>query len=99
MKVIVKDTGEIIEAEYERQSGFAGYRNKKTEYWYYDSQIKAYNDIDWEERRYELAKAAMQGYCANSLEYVVSSANHENIAEWSVSTADAVIKQLKGGKE
>lgn len=98
MKVIVKDTGEIIEAEYERQSGFAGYRNKKTEYWYYDSQIKAYNDIDWEERRYELAKAAMQGYCANSLEYVVSSANHENIAEWSISTADAMIEKLKGGK-
>lgn len=55
--------------------------------------------IDWEQRRYELAKAAMQGYCANSLEYVVSSANHENIAEWSVSTADAMIKKLKGGKE
>lgn len=51
--------------------------------------------IDWEQRRYELAKAAMQGYCANSLEYVVSSANHENIAEWSVSTADAMIKLLK----
>ena len=23
--------------------------------------------IDWEQRRYELAKAAMQGYCANCL--------------------------------
>lgn len=99
MKVIVIETGEIIEAEYERQSGFAGYRDKKTEYWYYDSQIKAYNDIDWEQRRYELAKAAMQGYCANSLDYVVSSANHESIAEWSISTADAMIKKLKGGKE
>lgn len=55
--------------------------------------------IDWEQRRYELAKAAMQGYCANSLEYVVSSANHENISEWSVSTADAMIKRLKGGEE
>ena len=58
-----------------------------------------FSAIDWEQRRYELAKAAMQGYCANSLEYVVSSANHENISEWSVSTADAMIKRLKGGEE
>lgn len=55
--------------------------------------------IDWEQRRYELAKAAMQGYCANSLEYVVSAANHESVAEWSISIADIMIKKLKGGKE
>lgn len=98
MKVIVKETGEIIEAEYERQSGFAGYRNKKTEYWYYDSQIKAYNDIDWEERRYELAKAAMQGFCSNPHEQIMS-ADSNVVAEWSIGFADAMIKKLKGGKE
>ncbi len=97
MKVIVKDTGEIIEAEYERQSGFAGYRNKKTEYWYYDSQIKAYNDIDWEERRYELAKAAMQGFCSNPHEQIMS-ADSNVVAEWSIGFADAMIEKLKGGK-
>lgn len=97
MKVIVKETGEIIEAEYERQSGFAGYRNKKTEYWYYDSQIKAYNDIDWEERRYELAKAAMQGFCSNPHEQIMS-ADSNVVAEWSIGFADAMIEKLKGGK-
>lgn len=98
MKVIVKDTGEIIEAEYERQSGFAGYRNKKTEYWYYDSQIKAYNDIDWEERRYELAKAAMQGFCSNPHEQIMS-ADSNVVAEWSIGFADAMIEKLKGGQK
>ena len=98
MKVIVKETGEIIEAEYERQSGFAGYRNKKTEYWYYDSQIKAYNDIDWEQRRYELAKAAMQGFCSNPHEQIIS-ADSNVVAEWSIGFADAMIEKLKGGKE
>lgn len=97
MKVIVKETGEIIEAEYERQSGFAGYRNKKTEYWYYDSQIKAYNDIDWEQRRYELAKAAMQGFCSNPHEQIMS-ADSNVVAEWSIGFADAMIEKLKGGK-
>ena len=97
MKVIVKDTGEIIEAEYERQSGFAGYRNKKTEYWYYDSQIKAYNDIDWEQRRYELAKAAMQGFCSNPHEQIMS-ADSNVVAEWSIGFADAMVEKLKGGK-
>lgn len=98
MKVIVKETGEIIEAEYERQSGFAGYRNQKTEYWYYDSQIKAYNDIDWEQRRYELAKAAMQGFCSNPHEQIMS-ADSNVVAEWSIGFADAMIEKLKGGKE
>lgn len=97
MKVIVKETGEIIEAEYERQSGFAGYRNKKKEYWYYDSQIKAYNDIDWEQRRYELAKAAMQGFCSNPHEQIMS-ADSNVVAEWSIGFADAMIEKLKGGK-
>lgn len=100
MKVIVKETGEIIEAEYERQSGFAGYRNKETEYWYYDSQIKAYNDIDWEQRRYELAKAAMQGLlCAPIVEDIEPNPTPKELARMAVRNADAVIKQLKGGKE
>lgn len=54
--------------------------------------------IDWEQRRYELAKAAMQGYCANT-EIAVSGNDIEHISEWSVSTADAMIKRLKGGEE
>lgn len=55
-------------------------------------------DADWEQRRYELAKAAMKGYCANA-EIAVSGNDIEHISEWSVSTADTMIKKLKGGKK
>ena len=48
--------------------------------------------IDWEQRRYELAKAAMQGFCSKQ----VISADPNMTAEWSLSFADSLIKKLKG---
>jgi hypothetical protein len=48
--------------------------------------------IDWEQRRYELAKAAMQGFCSKQ----VMCADSNMTAEWSLSFADALIKKLKG---
>ena len=51
--------------------------------------------IDWEQRRYELAKAAMQGFCSNSHEQVMS-ASLNITAEWSLGFADALINKLKG---
>lgn len=47
--------------------------------------------IDWEQRRYELAKAAMQGFCANPSAVLVK----QDIA-MSIHLADEMIKQLKG---
>ena len=55
-------------------------------------------DADWEQRRYELAKAAMQGFCSNPHEQIMS-ADSNVVAEWSIGFADAMIKKLKGGKE
>lgn len=52
--------------------------------------------IDWEQRRYELAKAAMQGFCANSNDHVIRSADAEHVSEWSVEYANAMIAKLKG---
>lgn len=50
--------------------------------------------IDWEQRRYELAKSAMQGYCiAFGLDD--DSESYENIAIGSLRVADAMIKKLK----
>lgn len=54
-----------------------------------------FSAIDWEQRRYELAKAAMQGFCSNSHEQVMSASSNM-IAEWSLGFADALIKKLKG---
>ena len=51
--------------------------------------------IDWEQRRYELAKSAMQGFCSNPHEQIMS-AGSDMIAEWSLGFADALIKKLKG---
>lgn len=51
--------------------------------------------IDWEQKRYELAKAAMQGFCSNPHEQIMS-ADSNVVAEWSVGFADALIKKLKG---
>lgn len=50
--------------------------------------------IDWEQRRYELAKAAMQGFCSNPHEQVMSASSNMT-AEWSLGFADALIKKLK----
>lgn len=51
--------------------------------------------IDWEQRRYELVKAAMQGFCSNPHEQIMS-ADSNIVAEWSIGFADSLIKKLKG---
>ena len=50
--------------------------------------------IDWEQRRYELAKSAMQGFCANPSAVLVK----QDVA-MSIHIADEMIKQLKGEEE
>ena len=51
--------------------------------------------IDWEQRRYELAKAAIQGYCI-ALGINDNSETYEDIAIGSLRVADTLIKKLKG---
>ncbi len=51
--------------------------------------------IDWEQRRYELAKAAIQGYCI-ALGINDDSETYEDIAIGSLRVADTLIKKLKG---
>ena len=54
-----------------------------------------FSAIDWEQRRYELAKAAMQGFCSNPHERVMGTDSNIT-AQMSLSFADALIKKLKG---
>jgi len=49
------------------------------------------NEIDWEQRRYEIAKAAMQGMLANN---ALSKTFYE-LAVNSIRCADVLIEQLK----
>ena len=51
--------------------------------------------IDWEQRRYELAKAAMQGFCSNPHEQIMS-VDSNIVAEWSIGFADSLLEKLKG---
>lgn len=51
--------------------------------------------IDWEQRRYELAKSAMQGYCI-ALGINDDSETYDDIAIGSLRVANALIKKLKG---
>ena len=65
--------------------------------------------IDWEQRRYELAKAAMQGILGNEEEinFACSGAEYKEneihtvpkaVAQYATACADALIEQLKKGK-
>lgn len=57
--------------------------------------------IDWEQRRYEIAKSAMQGMLAHSTRYKPRNPNmnwHNAIAEEAKELADALIKELKKGE-
>lgn len=52
--------------------------------------------IDWEQRRYELAKELMKGFASNPHNQCVD-ATTETLAQWSVGGADALIAELKKG--
>lgn len=63
--------------------------------------------IDWEQRRYELAKSAMQGILSDNTEvgYACSEADYKkgekhtipiSIARFAIACADALINELKG---
>lgn len=56
--------------------------------------------IDWEQRRYEIAKEAMNGLLsAPVVDGVNPNPSFKDIATFSIRLADALIKELKGGEE
>lgn len=94
MKARIKATGTIVEVEGLFDVGAAlvnGRYFKVSELDFFDN----FETIDWEQRRYELAKSAMQGYCI-ALGINDDSETYDNIAIGSLRAADALIKKLKG---
>lgn len=92
MKARVKLTGEIVNIKDLYDDGTALVNDEYLKI----SELDFFSEtIDWEQRRYELAKAAMQGFCSNSHEQVMSASSNIT-AEWSLGFADALIKKLKG---
>ena len=105
MKAKVKDTGEIVDVK------FAVHPNPAVDetYWWCKDKQESYHKseldfmespIDWEQRRYEIAKKAMNEILSAP---VVAGVNPnpsvEDIATFSVRLANALIKELKGDKE
>lgn len=92
MKARVKLTGEIVNIKDLYDDGTALVNDK----YFKVSELDFFSEtIDWEQRRYELAKAAMQGFCSNPHEQGMSNGSYMT-AQRSLSYADALIKKLKG---
>lgn len=106
MKARIKSTGEIVEVEDLYDDGTAlvkGRYFKVSELDFFDN----FETIDWEHRRYELAKAAMQGILSDEEEvgYACSEATYKEnekhtvpkaVAQFAIACADALINELKG---
>lgn len=64
------------------------------------SIAKTLRTPDWEQRRYEIAKAAMVGRLASPIiEGVDPNPSMQDVCIWAVKFADALIAELKKGGE
>ena len=93
MKARLKTNGEIVEVEDLYDDGTALVKDRYFKVSELD--FEDFETIDWEQRRYELAKSAMQGYCI-ALGINDDSETYDDIAIGSLRAADALIKKLKG---
>lgn len=59
--------------------------------------IQLESNINWEQRRYEIAKSMMAAFLSNSCSNVYMN-TYENQAQEAVKYADALIEELKKGK-
>lgn len=105
MKARVKETGEIVEVKDLYDDGTALVKGRYLKV----SELDFFEDfeaIDWEQRRYEIAKETVTAIMSNEDFYhqvLYEEAEHgqrqiqTNIARAAVIFADALIKELKKG--
>lgn len=89
MKARVKSTGEIVEIKdlYDDGTALVGNMYLKL------SELDFFSEnIDWEQRRYELAKDILKAVIEND-----NGINSEVAAKYSLNCVDALIKRLKEG--
>ena len=87
MKARVKLTGEIVEIKDLYDDGTALVNDK----YFKVSELDFFSKtIDWEQRRYELAKDIIKVVIANE-----NGINSDAVAKYSVNCANAIIKRLK----
>lgn len=102
MKVRVKETGEIINiADYARVTlDKCDSYGSPIELSFNEVEIfqERSDNIDWEQRRYEIAKSAMQGLlCAPIIEGIEPNPTPQELARAAVRNANALIEELKKG--
>lgn len=105
MKARIRATGEIVDVKFSTHPNPA---IDETYWWCKDNQTAYHKseldfmgeNIDWEQRRYELAKVAMNSILtAPIIEGVNPNPNAEDVAIYSVKLADALIAELKGDEK
>lgn len=103
MKAKIKSTGEIVDIS---PSGVTSVQRTCTKYATKDGRelldlaLEFLPNIDWEQRRYEIAKEAMNGLLSAPVVAGVNpNPSFKDIATFSVRLADALIKELKGGEK
>ncbi len=103
MKAKVKNTGEVVDIS---PSGVTSMQRTCAKYVtkdgreYIDLALEILPNIDWEQRRYEIAREAMNGILSAPVVTGVNpNPSYKDIAMYSVRLADALISELKGGKE
>jgi hypothetical protein len=101
MKAKIKSTGEIVDIS---PSGVTSVQRTCTKYATKDGRelldlaLEFFPNVDWEQRRYEIAKEAMNGLLsAPVVDGVNPNPSFKDIATFSVRLADAIIEELKGG--
>lgn len=94
MRAKVKATGETVEVVSNRypRSGNLYYEDIETKKHYDADELKPLYKIDWEQRRFELIKSAMQGWVASEDD---RQYNIQEVIDIIFNLADAVIKKLK----
>lgn len=109
MKAIIKKTGEVIEVS--RTENIITKRGVERQYvdnkrnWctYVQSELEfireePHKDIDWEQRRYEIAKDITAALLSNPYDQIVR-ADAKLLSKWGVEITDALIAELKKGGE
>lgn len=97
MKAKIKSTGETVNVHEDINGDFVTESGSLYRNW----QLEFEKEIDWEQRRYEIAKSALQGQLSNQYgDTIVGRCEFQHAAETSVKFADALIAELqKGGAE
>ena len=87
MKARIKSTGKIVEIKNLYDDGTALVNDK----YFKVSELDFFSEtIDWEQRRYELAKDIIKAVVADDC-----GGNSDALAKYAVNCADALIKRLK----